>query len=1138
MTLRRNKLRKKSGSSSNQHGNGNGNHTADHDAKRSCGNVALFEYDKCHNAGAPCCNALRDIVTNMFPDAIPSNVEQETNAAGSGAVQEDNQTQLTQSASSDKSEKSIPSPSLFSLVVRKHLLEDRKKRLGGDLSRICHPTCNANDNPKVESASASGTTTTTKSTTTTASASKKKRKKKKKKSRSSLEQSQGQAQTSSPTPPISAQPPLQVGTKQATTDQNSPSPSPANVIHSTIEAKYSTNTNTNKDTKLDAMLDQLLIQANEKPQTNTNSITLPQNRDLISLVEYISNKCQRQPSSSQSSPTLQSHKSSKTKQSKRGCQSTNTRSSIEIPIIPLQEITEMIKKITCQDCQISCMKYLEYMSYDSSTPNHNHSPKSDFGLEGGDTHTHQHDSDGIPSELEVGWGGYQVEEQEKKGSNDSRFNGTRTRQEAREGEDDNDCMVLLSSIQLDGNSIAVKKDASRFSATIKRDEHAFDYDLMEEGGFSNDVDESDSNGAVSNLKVKDLKHARGAGSGSGSGLRMDLVQEKGTLLKYFRLNLGLDDDLTFTVDNFDSLIKDIIIPCGTKEVAIMTEEDIKQVTMNTEHLSEFLFGEVKCGLPQTLSDSQKALDDAEEYLKSPGAFNVKAVKSLRHCCELQVTYMERCKEFLTKLEGRTLQMQASKHEHQKWVCGLMNKLWSIYMDCSRSLVEPSLRCMWEGIQLDCKRTGCVPQYFNSPPQRENLKKLLEKRLLILAKLQDKIELELLSSPKNENGNGYSAVPVLRRLATFGEYFALKEANASSPLNQLLTEIDEMMALRNELICSTINQTDVNTILQIQSDRCTRLYNKINHVCKLVNDRLENMDMDQKDKFTWQANTIMIEENMMAYEESRTAEVEPSLERDLNDVLNLCEFVKNVLNQFRFYSVVEAKRAMHKSDENEQIPAQVLKICERAFASLKCEGDCGLRRVTGILSAYLYFWLQERCMEWHADLTHQELMIETEEELLQESKENAAKEQKKKAKKKKKRKGSPKKSSSHEHEARQLDESLDPTEVNENRQVSPTAIESFPMTLEGSMKESSTSQSETLVKNEPLEDSQSLSKIVKEDSLTDLSLDETKEEVPNNEDTLEDTYVEVCVTDKGEKISAEFFLCSRYFQVLEDRNIKY
>ena len=104
---------------------------------------------------------------------------------------------------------------------------------------------------------------------------------------------------------------------------------------------------------------------------------------------------------------------------------------------------------------------------------------------------------------------------------------------------------------------------------------------------------------------------------------MDLVQEKGTLLKHFRLNLGLDnDDLKFTVDNFDSLIKDVIIPCGAKEVAIMTEDDIKQVSLKTESLSESLFDEVKCKLPQTLSDSQKALDDAEEYLKSPGAFNV------------------------------------------------------------------------------------------------------------------------------------------------------------------------------------------------------------------------------------------------------------------------------------------------------------------------------------------------------------------------------------------------------------------------------------------------------------------------------------------------------------------------------------
>lgn len=182
------------------------------------------------------------------------------------------------------------------------------------------------------------------------------------------------------------------------------------------------------------------------------------------------------------------------------------------------------------------------------------------------------------------------------------------------------------------------------------------------------------------------------------------------------------------------------------------------------------------------------------------------------------------------------------------------------------------------------------------------------------------------------------------------------------------------------------------------------------------------------------------------------------------------------------------------------------------------------------------------MEWHADLTHQELMMETEEEMLQEIKENAIKE-KKKSKKKKKRKGSSKKNTIPEPAVAHIDEGSESTclteQDNENGQVSPTSVESFPISepLIDSSGKSSTNQNKKLVKNEPENKAQSPSRSVREKSPTASSLREAPCEVPSNGETLEDEHIEVCVTDKAEKISAEFFLCSRYFQVLEDRNIK-
>ena len=1142
-----NKLRRKAAANNNNNsstinGNGNSNsngnnamspdnkHNHNNNAKRRGVAAALFEYDKCHNTSAPCCNALRNIVNDIFPDVA---LEQEKNANANAnananldaSVLKGEEMQPQALWTSEKSEKdksastSSATPSLFSLMVRKHLLEDRMRRLGGNLndceSKNENGSSNCNETKTAIAASVAPTGTST-STSTSTLASKKKRRKKKKKSKASDNsnsvvscQSQSQSQSQSQTK------------KQSLVQRQG-------------------NDNVDDASKLDTMLDQILIQ----PQPS--SIILPQNRDLVSLFEYVSSRCQPSsslsqtnselssslPSPSPSSPPSKTSKHNK-QSNRRGSKSTSnsnsndnnssnnsTHTCVEIPTIPMQEMNEMINQITCKDCEISCIKYLERISY------HSHSSSSRMnsnGISSGSSRLN------ISSGLDVGWGGYQ--DQVESNDNDNQNHGNGDSHDNDIDIDNNNGYRTISSISLDKKSVALNQDKSQSQSrsignniNIKSDAHAFDYDLMEEGGYANANTNTSSNSHGSN--GDNGPRSTTTDQTKVSGLHFDLIQENGSLQKSLRL--GLAGNLSFTMEAFDCLMKDVIFPCGLKEEALLTKEDVKKLKAKTEKLSEYLSDAVRCSLPQTLSDAQKALDDAEEYLKSPGAFNVKAIKSLRNCCQLQFLYMEKFREFLSKLESRTVHMQTSKHEHQKWVCDLMNRLWNSYMNCSSTLVEPSLRCMWEGIQLDSNRTGSIPLHCNSPPQRENLKKMLEKRLLILVKLQDKVESELLSCP--ENIDGCSLIPVLRVLATFGEYFALKEDIESKNLKEVLTGIDSMMQLQNEMICSTINQTDVDTIKQMQSDRCSRLHEKIMQVCKIVNDRLEFIDLDKNDRLTWQANTIMIEENMMAYEENREGGTERSLALDLNEVLNLCEFSKNILYQFRFYSAIEAKSTMGKSHLNGQIPTQVMKICEGIFASLKCEGSCGLRRVSGILSAYLYFWLQQRCMEWHADLTHQELMIETEKELLDEVKENAANDRKKKAKKKKKkRKGSTKISSLQGVEAKELSESLGETslELVENRQISPIGIENFPLNRSPSDADVGDS-----FQSKPIEIA-----VMEDDASSQLATDETAECASSQEGELEEEYIQVCVIDKGEKMSVEDFLCARYFNALGDDNFQ-
>jgi len=1066
----------------------------------SSSSLLEYSYDKCHNNGVPCCNALRDIVTNIFPDIdININIDIDINVNILAEKQKVNKEQVPPELNSNA--KIEIAPSLFSLVVRKYLLEDRVKRRLDGAHGNGNGNGNGNANAQSQSLSLSGTN-----------GQKKKRKKKKKKQKSGSE-SADKEEAAIPVPTCRTTPRAAEGIDshiQTDADKSSPVQSPSVTVttvtcgaQQTTTSPQSTSTRTATRTpsnaKVDMMLDKLL---SPNTETEPTSITLPNNRDLISLFEYIQtrhrgNESKQCKKGSSTSPGSNGNGNGTSTSNGTSNGTSNKRSSM-MPSIPLQEINAVIQKITCRDCQTACSEYLKRMSCNPAP-----STRS--------------------TALEVGWGGFR--EDHNQGILDaSKDNGHGDG----DGNGDGHGTRIINSIQFDESCVAVQIEPTHFSelgnsVSMKGDEHAFDYDLMEEGG------EPCCEGQILNGHGERNGHLTGS-----HGIRMDLVQDKNTTHKHFQLGQG--DDLAFTVDNFDCLMKNVIIPCGMKEVAAMTEEDVKKVATCTKRLSEYLFNLVKCTLPEALSDAQKALADAGESLKTPGPFNVKAVNSLRHCCQRQVHYMDVCKQFLTKLDSRTVHMRASKHEHQKWAIDLMDRLWDSYMVCSGSLVEPSLRCMWEGIQLDCNRTGSVPQHFNSPQQRENLKKMLEKRLFLLTKLQDKIEVEVLSCPRDVN----STVPVLRRLAAFGEYFALNE-DSTADSEDLLAARDEMMVLRDEMICSTIYQTDVKTILKMQSDRCSQSYEKTANVFNLLNERLENIEMSQKDRLTWQAATIMIEENVMAYEESRDKDMEPSLDRDMNEVLNLCDFVKNILNQFRFYENVKAAKSMEKVGENVKIPSQVLRICEGAVTSFKCEGGCGLRRVAGILSACLYSWLQEQCMEWHADLTHQELMIETEEEVLQESKEAAANQQKKKSKKKKRRDVSKKNVSP---EADVEPNSKSQAKYEEKSSDSTTSLESDeekewnePM-KEPAESDRDSARSERTIEGGPSE-TPAPNTAAREEPSPESTPEEAGDEALEEDDKFfEKENIKVSVVDRETLISAESFLCARYFQVLEDSNMRH
>ena len=69
-------------------------------------------------------------------------------------------------------------------------------------------------------------------------------------------------------------------------------------------------------------------------------------------------------------------------------------------------------------------------------------------------------------------------------------------------------------------------------------------------------------------------------------------------------------------------------------------------------------------------------------------------------------------------------------------------------------------------------------------------------------------------------------------------------------------------------------------------------------------------------------------------------------------------------------------------------------------NMKCSGDGGEHRVSSILSGLIYRWLEAQCLEWHAELTRDELLKSMEESAVVDIPSEGGRKSKKKKKKKK------------------------------------------------------------------------------------------------------------------------------------------
>jgi len=1148
---------KSRGSKSNSHHNIDGQvRTSGHY------NCALHSIDKCHNNDVPCCNAIREIVMELFPDVTIDNIDiskdepgiHTSKAKGTEHSHAKHQHQhhddeehgntkngkigggkATKNNTSGSTLTAAVKPTLLSQILRKYLLEERQTQMES-------------------SSSTNNTNTNNTNTNNNNNGQKKKRKKKKKK------QSNNAASI-----PASSSANINVNdngnnvinnnlsaTISLPTCNGNSGSSGQGEYDILTSKKIENNPQFENINNLNCLLDNLVIQDNQPTPTsaksNTTIATVPTNRNLKSLFEYIQTRYQDFNPTTSEYPHSHSHSHSS---SQKNSKTMPIRSS-RTPTIPFQELSDLIcTKIKCIHCKRHTEQYLggsNFNSFNSSTSS-------------------------IAASFRKGRDNQQQEQKETS---------------------------KICSIQMDANSIMIpppqqqqqqqKKSTldipgpygiTTTTTTHHQQHHPYsdveqqitcDYvalDALEEGnGVAN------QNGYHHDSFTSSMSMSSPS-SLSKSSLTLNVVMVNQTDTKFIELD---PSECPFTLTKFINLVKDIIIPCGLHELQQFkpsssssssknnnsneeeekniipppSSETIIKIQTKYQTFMNELLSHIK-SFQTILSQNEIELQSATQNSTTVGNFNIKTSNILRECESKQHEYIQEYRSFLRKIHISTIygRVMNPKHVEQKFMNDLVEKLWMDYDDTVRLFVEPSLEYLWKVIQCANNSTGVIPSAYVCSVRRGYQIEMLKKKSLILKELQNKMEMNLIlssssSSCLNANHVEYrmeaSDVEVrnsnLARLVSLATYCSW--INGDKDIEKMCEyQHETSVSMLHDLVCNTTCQSEKSEMIKVQSERMGKVRDTVKELgIDIVGG---NFDIPKSYEASWLNNNIFIEENMMKDDLILESKVESTFDTDKSEMYNICGVIQYVGKQFRLYADINASKNLanetaavdtdfHKlpqwieeirfRDYNKE-KLQMERGCKDDDDNWKCEGG-GKRRVMCILSACLYSWVQERCVEWHADLLHEELLMDANEEFALANKTNNGSQRSKKSKKKKK-KGSAKQEVTVS--------AIDVKGVKSLETVQTSNIIEEQNECEREDGDTNISSSEPQ-HNETEEGSRPNSPIEDVDESEFVQVDCSEE----NSYDITDYNVNVSVVDGSTLISAEDYLCNRFFNILKNEDV--
>ncbi|KAL7517727.1 hypothetical protein ACHAWX_002624 [Stephanocyclus meneghinianus] len=455
---------------------------------------------------------------------------------------------------------------------------------------------------------------------------------------------------------------------------------------------------------------------------------------------------------------------------------------------------------------------------------------------------------------------------------------------------------------------------------------------------------------------------------------------------------GEGEELQYPLNSQDviHLVKSVILPCGL---------DSKEMLSADRRLSDHEFEFIVESARRSSADHRKEFYNIQNLLKqmhslfddasntnNRSQFDATTTKNLNQCdefCEITLKYIGDFLLTITKLSC----FVGWSSEYGPHLMECMVNCWSQFDVTLDKLVTPTMK--YRGSVLGyCTRPGQVPQMYFNKMIRDNFFEYIGTKMAMIDKLVLYLETTLISpNYKSYRGKMHQAPSPLVRLCVLEAFLShsyrsdsfRSSAVSVFPNSDDETEFKKLLAARITLSQTVIRSPTKDNIEQKEKQNffhVKELYASIveSVIAKLV--ALESGTQSAPD-FIKQCHDSYASQRDKAERElnSQPENITPELAAALLNTSRLLTMQWIYLLCMRLsHSSVQFALPPRLDDWMESLSgSDIVRAEPDKDGGFTCDGSGGRRRVSSVLAALLYRWLEARCSEWHAEMTQDELL---------------------------------------------------------------------------------------------------------------------------------------------------------------------